>query len=277
MAGRRRVDDDELVLALRDGVGEGAKDRDLFGARGAQSLLRAARGPARRALARRSRGLPPYSGASRRPGRCGSRGRVAGRSRAAASTCAAGSVVVSSTWCPRLRELGRDAHGDRGLADAALAHRHHHALAARRDLLDQGIEALAAIRGLRDGVHAYIGCRPRPLPSAAATATPTRPNGSSGTSRRGSRRSPAGKLVERGAAASVECHGDGVVPVLRVEDAVDDQPDVFEYQVSCSSLRVRSASASDGRSGRGSPGQGSSVVAIAQRGVRGGVERLSAP
>ena len=39
VAGRRRIDDDELVLALRDGVGEGAKDRNLLRARRAQVFL----------------------------------------------------------------------------------------------------------------------------------------------------------------------------------------------------------------------------------------------
>ena len=33
VAGRRRIDDHELILTVRDGVGERAEDRDLYGAR----------------------------------------------------------------------------------------------------------------------------------------------------------------------------------------------------------------------------------------------------
>jgi hypothetical protein len=51
----------------------------------------------------------------------------------------------------RPRELGGDAHGEGRLADAPFAHRHHHALAACGDLLDELIQCLAMRNELRGG------------------------------------------------------------------------------------------------------------------------------
>jgi hypothetical protein len=45
----------------------------------------------------------------------------------------------------RAGQLRRDANGERRLADAPFAHRHHHALAARGDLLDKLIQGLAVL------------------------------------------------------------------------------------------------------------------------------------
>ena len=147
VAGRRRIDDDELVLALRDGVGEGAKDRNLLRARRAQVFLEQ-RAPLRvEPLAGRGEHL--LGVASRLGSRIDTRDvQRRGPFPAAASTCAAGSVVVSITWCPP-GELGGNAHGERRLADAPFAHRHHHALAARRDLLDKliSVSPCSADRG----------------------------------------------------------------------------------------------------------------------------------
>jgi hypothetical protein len=57
-------------------------------------------------------------------------------------------------------ELGGDAHGERRLADAAFAHRHHHALAACGDLLDELIQCRAVLSGLRGGFETCGGCTP---------------------------------------------------------------------------------------------------------------------
>ena len=179
--------------------------------------------------------------------------------------------MVSNTWWPSLRELGRDAHGDRRLADTALAHGHHHALAARRNLLDQGIEALSAIGGCRDGVDAYIGAGPfrSHLPQRLDTDQTERQE------RHVEARQPAqscGHLVERGASASVECHGDGVVLVLRVEDAIEDQPDVSNADVV--KLAARALGLRERWTVRTRHQHKGRLRAIAQRRVRGGVERL---
>jgi hypothetical protein len=99
VAGRRRVDDDELILTLRDGIGKGAKDGDLLRARRTQIFFE------QRATFR----IEPLSGRREdlltvaRVSTAGSirvTRSVAGRSRAAASTWAAGSVVVRVTWWP---------------------------------------------------------------------------------------------------------------------------------------------------------------------------------
>ena len=60
----------------------------------------------------------------------------------------------------RAGQLRGDAHGERRLADAALAHRHHHALAARRDLLDELIQCLAVLNGIRGGFDTCGGWTP---------------------------------------------------------------------------------------------------------------------
>jgi hypothetical protein len=150
MAGRRRVDDDELVFTMRDGVGEGAKDCNLFGARRAQILLE------QRATLR----VEPLAGCcqyflgvvSRLGSRIDTRDvqryrPFSGRGVDVRRRVGRGQRHVVA----RPGELGGDAHGERRFTDAALAHRHHHALAARRDLLDELIQGLAMLSGLRGG------------------------------------------------------------------------------------------------------------------------------
>ena len=142
--------------ALRDGVGEGAKDRNLLRARRAQVFLEqratlrveplAGRGEYLLGVASRlgsridTRDVQRRGPFPRRRVHVG--GRIGGGQRHAVA---------------RAGELGGNAHGERRLADAAFAHRHHHTLAARGDLLDKLIQCLAVLSGLRGGIDTCGG------------------------------------------------------------------------------------------------------------------------
>ena len=225
MAGRRRVDDDELILTLRDGVGEGAKDRDLLGARRAQVFFE------QRAALRvepLAGGREDFLGVASRFG-----GRIDTRDAQRRGPLPRRRVHVRGRigggqhhLVARPGELGRDAHGERRLADAALAHRHHHALAARRDLLDQLVQCLAVLtwtprrRRRVVGGRAPVGSH---LPQRIDTDQAERQQ------RYVDARKAAqacGHVVEGGTPARLQGHGDGIVRVLRVEDAIENQPHV---------------------------------------------------
>ena len=97
---RCRVQDDESVLAAVNGLGEGAEDGDLFGARRTQVLFQQVAPWA-------SRPAPVWASTSARYASVSTLGSIrltlspGGVAPTVFSTCAAGSVVVRWTRCPR--------------------------------------------------------------------------------------------------------------------------------------------------------------------------------
>ena len=156
----------------------------------------------------------------------------------AAATCAAGSVVVRCTRCPRRASSMAMRRGDGRLADAALAHRHDHALAGPLQLRDQvrqrrRIEA----RGQRRGSRAPR-CR-----RGTAAAPRSRPGcaDDSGTRIASSSPSPTGIAASAARSARVERERHAIVALRRREHAVDDEPliaDAERRQLAARPLRL---------------------------------------